>query len=270
MKPKTNQDWTKPVICLGEVMHARSQPASNFFRYPLFFLRLPLTQLDKLRVKGLAINRSGYCQILNRDHGLRDGSDLLPWARSILKAHGLQEATDMGEVVLQTMPRIMGYLFNPVSFFFCHDEEGRLRAVISEVSNTFNERHNYLVAHPDHRPIQPDDWISAQKAFHVSPFFPLTGTYHFRFGGTPENPIACINYVIGEESTGIAKSSGLHTQLQGIAENLNARNLGLALLTFPLMTFGVIVRIHWQALKLWRKHVPFFRKPSPPIEETTL
>ncbi len=265
------QDWLKPTLCVGDVMHARTRPKRNVFHYPVFYLRLPLSKLNTLNITGLAINKRGICQILNQDHGPRDGNDLLTWARTVLAQQGLNEITQDGEIMLQTMPRIFGYQFNPVSFYFCHDREAALRAVICEVSNTFGERHNYLVTHADHRPIKAHDTIYAQKVFHVSPFFPLGGDYEFRFGGTPDAPVAMINYTA--QSTADAQSGdgqyGLRTWLRGRAQPLTAAAIYGALSRFPLLTFGVIARIHWQALRLWLLKVSFFSKPSLPLKETS-
>lgn len=265
------QDWLSPTLCVGEVMHARTRPKRNVFHYPIFYLRLPLSRLNAIAIRGLAINRRGLCQILNRDHGPQDGSDLLVWARELLKKHGLHEVTRDGEIMLQTMPRLLGYLFNPVSFYFCHDPDARLRAVICEVSNTFGERHNYLVAHADHRPIEADDRIHAQKVFHVSPFFPIGGDYEFRFSGTPQSPVAMINYTATPAIDAITGNGryGLRTWLRGQATPLDAATLRGAILRFPLLTFGVIARIHWQALRLWIRKVTFFSKPTLPLKGTT-
>ena len=263
-------NWLTPTLCVGEVMHARTRPQRNVFHYPIFYLRLPLSQLDALAVRGLAINKRGLCQILNRDHGPQDGSNLLVWARRLLEQQGLHEVARDGEIMLQTMPRLFGYHFNPVSFYFCHDRATHLRAVICEVSNTLGERHNYLVSHDDHRPIQAHDRLYAKKLFHVSPFFPLGGDYEFRFGGTPEAPIAIINYTAtpaNDAKTGQGRY-GLRTWLRGKAVPLNAASLRGALLHFPLLTFGVIARIHWQALRLWVRKVTFFSKPTLPLKET--
>lgn len=263
--------WLEPTVCIGDVMHARTQPVRNQFRYPLFYLRLPLSKLSALNIPGLAINKTGLCQILNRDHGPQDGTPLLPWVRSILETRDLASLADDGEIVLQTMPRILGYTFNPVSFFFCYDASGLLRAVICEVSNTFGERHNYLVSHEDADPILPHQWLTARKVFHVSPFFPLTGHYRFRFGGTPSNPTAMIDYR-SEEADCAANAEGvrgLRTWVRGSANALTGRSMTSALLHFPLMTFTVIARIHWQALRLWIKKVPFYTKPNATLKETS-
>lgn len=272
MTTSTPLTWTSPVICTGEVMHARTRPRRNVFHYPVFYLRLPLSRLETLAIPGLSINRRGLCQILNRDHGPQDGSDLWIWTQHLLDTHGLKELTQGGEVVLQTMPRLFGYLFNPVSFYFCYDPNQNLRAVISEVSNTFGERHHYLVAHDDHRPIEPHDTLHTLKAFHVSPFFPLGGSYAFRFGGSPEHPVAMINYNANAEDDAKRGTGqyGLRTWLRGNAELLNSPNLRRAIGRFPLLTFGVIVRIHWQAFRLWVRKVTFFSKPTNPLKETTI
>ena len=272
--------WLTPTVCTGEVMHARTLPTRNIFRYPLFFLRLPLRHISSLNATGLAINRRGLCQILNKDYGPRDGSELLPWVRRILADHHLGDVTRDGEVMLQTMPRLFGYLFNPVSFYFCHDTDRALRAVICEVRNTFGERHHYLVSHRDQRPILPGEQLLATKVFHVSPFFPVEGHYEFRFGGTPTMPIAIINYIqlngqptkSGQENTASNAAGGqpgLRTWLKGHAVTLSTQSLRKALIRFPLLTFGVILRIHWQALRLWLHKVTFHTKPAPPLKETT-
>jgi uncharacterized protein len=265
------RDWLKPTLCVGDVMHARTRPKRNVFHYPVFYLRLPLSKLNTLNVRGLAINKRGLCQILNQDHGPRDGNDLLIWARTILEQHGLKEVTQGGEIMLQTMPRLFGYQFNPVSFYFCHDRDAALRAVICEVSNTFGERHNYLVTHADHRPIKAHDKLYAQKVFHVSPFFPLGGDYEFRFGGTPHAPVAMINYTAHTTADAHSGSGqyGLRTWLRGQARTLNTSAIYSALCRFPLLTIGVIARIHWQALRLWVLKVSFFSKPSLPLKETS-
>ena len=126
----------------------------------------------------LGVNRLAPMRINFADHGSRDGANPIDWARTLLRRHGIEAE---GEIVLQTMPRIMGYVFNPVSFMFCHDAQSHLVAVLCEVNNTFGERHNYIVAHADGRPIGPRDSLWARKVFHVSPFFPVRGEYRFRF-----------------------------------------------------------------------------------------
>lgn len=243
-------------------MHARSSAAMHRFVYPLAFMRIPLAAMRDGRYwLGLfGINRRALFALHNRDHGPRDGSPLLPWLHHTLMQQGVNFA--LGEVVLQTFPRLFGYVFNPVSFWFCHDTDGQLRAVLCEVNNTFGEQHNYLVRHPDLRPIASGDCLSASKVFHVSPFFPVAGSYHFRFLAQAQAVGVNIEYRQQGETTLLAHVGG-HTQA------LTARALLSALLRYPFMTLGVMVRIHLQALHLWRKGARFHRKPAPPLETTT-
>jgi len=254
-------DALQPAVCFGAVMHERHVQAHNRFVYPTAFLRLPLSRLATLRAPLLGIERASVFSFRNRDHGARDGSPLLPWIQTLLRAQGLAELCD-GEIVLQTMPRIFGFVFNPVSFWFCHDRAGALRVVLAEVSNTFGERHNYLVHHPDQRPIVSGDELRATKCFHVSPFFPVRGEYRFRFEQRGAVHAVSIELWDGGERQ-------LSTRLSGRAEAVSGASMAKWLARQPFMTLGVVARIHWQALRLALRRVSFFRKPPPPIEETT-
>lgn len=248
--------------CEGRVMHMRSTVARHRFVYPIAFLRIPLSQLSAGRRWGglFGINRAAIFAFHERDHGARDGSSLMPWLRAQLAAQHVD--FPLGEVVLQTFPRLFGYVFNPVSFWFCHDTDGQLRAVLCEVNNTFGESHNYLVRHADLQPIVSGDVLVTQKVFHVSPFFPVAGSYRFRFLARPGQAGVNIEYREAEKPALIAHVGG---RLQALSA---VRLLG-ALLRFPLMTVGVMFRIHWHALHLWRKGAAFHRKPVPPLERTT-
>lgn len=248
-------------VCFGAVVHERHTRAHNRFVYPTAFLRLPLGRIDRLRVPLLGIERRNVFSVVARDHGQRDGSPLLPWLGDVLGHHGLSTVCD-GEVVLHTMPRIFGFVFNPVSFWLCHDAAGRLRVVLAEVSNTFGEHHNYLVRHPDVRPIEAGDELRATKVFHVSPFFPVRGEYRFRFERRGPVHAVAIDYWDGGERQ-------LSTRVAGRAEALSGRAMGKWLLRYPFMTVGVVARIHWQALRLALRRVSIHRKPVPPIEETS-
>jgi DUF1365 family protein len=246
------------------VMHARfaarQSPTAHSFVYPLFFLALPLSQLQDAGNRWFGIERARPLSLRFRDHGARDGSPLLPWIRQLLVAEGI--ATADGEVVLQTFPRMFGFVFNPVSFWFCHDRNGALRAVLAEVRNTFGDRHNYLIAHADQRPITAADTLAARKIFHVSPFFPVAGEYRFRFDLTPERRRVELDYWLDGERV-------LATALEGRPQPLAASALGRALLRQPLLTIAVVWRIHWQAVQLWLKRAVFHSRPQPPLQETT-
>lgn len=251
----------EPAVCFGAVAHARYATTSNRFVYPIAYLRLPLSRLSSLSVPLLGIDRSNIFVFRSADHGPCDGSPLLPWIRGLLDEHGVGAACN-GEIVLQAMPRLFGFVFNPVSFWFCHDADGALRVVLAEVNNTFGERHNYLVFHADLRPIVAGDELSARKVFHVSPFFPVRGEYRFRFDRHGDTHAVAIDYF----DAGIKQ---LETRVGGRLQALTGRAMASWLLRYPFMTIGVVTRIHWQALRLWSRKVRFFRKPPPPTEETT-
>lgn len=245
-------------ILFGGVMHARLRPQRNVFNYRVFFLRFPISRIDSLRHPLFSINRWNLFSFHFCDHGAHDGSAPEAWIRGLLQREGIDEAD--GEIWLQAFPRMLGYVFNPVSFWLCHDRAGELRAVLCEVTNTFGEHHCYLLAHPDRRPIRIGEALEARKVFHVSPFCDVSGSYAFRFR-------------VGEDASHIGidyrdpEGALLLTSVWGEAKPYSTGNLLRAFFLYPWMTFGVIARIHYQALKLWWKGVPFFSKPAPPGQE---
>lgn len=250
----------RPLLYFGKVMHARLRPKRNAFAYRVFFLRIPLSRLRELSGPLLSLNRWNLFSFNESDHGARDGSPLEPWIRSLLAREGIRGAD--GEVVLQAFPRVLGYVFNPVSFWFCHDRGGALRAILCEVNNTFGESHNYLLAHADGRAIVDGEVLTARKVFHVSPFCEVRGRYTFRFDGGHGDCRARIDY--GDNDGRL-----LATAVWGRAVPLRTVNLLRAFLFYPWMTVGVMARIHYQALKLWLKGVKYVPKPLPPAQETT-
>jgi DUF1365 family protein len=245
----------------GEVMHKRSRPAANAFRYPAFCLRLPLSRLHE--IEGVRVNRRGLVSFHECDHGARDGTPLEPWARALLAREGI--ACD-GEIVLHAFPRMLGYVFNPVSFWTCHDAGGAVRAVLAEVNNTFGERHLYLLAHDDGRAIADGETLRARKSFHVSPFCEVRGHYAFRFHFGGERFLARIDYFDGERE---GDGPLLATSISGRATALPPRLPWTLLWRYRWFTLGVIARIHWQAVRLFLARVPFVPKPVPPAQALT-
>ena len=261
----------------GTVMHRRLRPAAHQFRYGVFFLRIPLSRLGELRNPLFSLNRFNLFSFHYADHG--DGGDPQTWVRGLLAAEGVRGVD--GEVVLQTFPRVLGYVFNPVSFWFCHAADGALRAIVAEVNNTFGERHCYLLqaqAAPDAQgaalAATPADWrvigngvtLHARKVFHVSPFCAVEGDYRFRFA---DSSAAGVQRCVARIEYGDAAGDLLHTSVSGRAGAFSAGALLRVFLTHPMMTLGVVARIHWQALQLWLKRVPFHRKPTPPAQPVT-
>jgi DUF1365 family protein len=244
-------------ILAGEIAHRRTRPAAHAFSYPGFCLRMPLSRLDELRARGVARNARGAIAVHDRDHGPRDGSPLLPWVRALLAREGV--AAD-GEVVLHAFPRMLGYLFNPVTFWVAYDRDADVRAVLVQVRNTFGECHDYLVARADGGPIASGETLTAQKAFHVSPFCEVKGRYAFRFHFGPQRWLARIDFF---DDDGHAQPV-LETWISGEAQALDRRSAHALLWRYRWFTLAVVLRIHWQAAKLAIRRVPYFTKPAPP------
>jgi DUF1365 family protein len=260
------QSFNSPdLLLIGPVRHTRLRPARNAFSYGVYTLRLPLRARAARLAQGtlqdsrmFAYNRFGLLSFHDSDHGA-PGQTALQWIESMLHENGIHDAD--GEIYLQTFPRVLGYVFNPVSFWFCERADGSMRAVVCEVNNTFGERHCYL--------LDPGGGIlngaplTARKVFHVSPFCKVEGRYTFRFmfappkHGKPMRSLARIDY---EDIDGPL----LLTSIAGKARPLDATNVLRVFFGYPLMTFGVVAKIHWQAMKLFFKRVPFLSKPTPP------
>jgi hypothetical protein len=238
-------------LIFGKVMHARLFPKTNRFLYRIFYMSLPLSKLAKLPI---AYNRAAPISFYDKDHGACDGSNLELWARNILKQFDISQAD--GEIVLVCMPRVLGYVFNPVSFWLCLDKQGKLRAVLSEVNNTFGECHTYICAHPDQRPIEPTDSIIAEKVFHVSPMLKREGHYEFSFDFTDQQFKVWIDYFDGDQK------KQLVTWLAGNQQTMTKTSLRQAFWLYPLVTFKAMTLIHWQALKLLTRGFAFFKKPQ--------
>ncbi len=239
-----------PHILFGKVMHARLFPKKNKFRYGIYYLSLPLSKREGLPI---AYNRPGAISFYDADHGTFECADLEGWARGILEQYGIKEAN--GEIVLICMPRIFGYVFNPVSFWLCHDKMGKVRAIICEVHNTFKERHSYLCTTPDHRAISHHDVLDGEKLFHVSPFLEREGNYTFRFDFRDGKFGAWINYYDKNNK------KKLITSLIGQMVPMTNSNIKKAVWRYPLITMKTIFLIHWQATKLVAKGIKYISKP---------
>jgi DUF1365 family protein len=254
-----------PLIGFGLVRHTRLRPQHHTFTYATYFLLLPLRSLQTLtpRPEQWHINRPGAVSFFDTDHG--DGrppeqGGAIAWLDELLQGEGIHDAT--GEAWLHTYPRVLGYTFKPVSFWYCHraadDQDGALRAIVVEVNNTFGERHCYVLDSPRYGVEQ-----RAGKVFHVSPFNPVQGHYRFRFmrsQGAPARTVARVDYYDDTSPD----AAVLQTSVSGTLQPLTPVVLRRALWRYPAMTLGVVLHIHTQAWRLWLKKVPFFRKPAPP------
>ena len=247
------RDW----LFKGSVLHRRLRPRTHAFRYPVFFLRFPLSRLDELSNLVFSINRFNLLSFHFSDHG--DGRAPAEWIRELLATEGVTDAD--GEIELQAFPRVLGYVFNPVSFWYCHRADGACAAIIAEVNNTFGERHCYLLRSGAGGVIAAGELLTATKVFHVSPFCAIEGGYRFRFHRALRDGIT---HVVARIDHHDDAGTLLTTSISGAALPFRASTLLATFLRSPLMTLGVMARIHVQALRLWLKGVPFFRKPARP------
>jgi len=213
----------------GRVMHGRLFPKKNYFSYGIYYLNLPL---GRIKTWPVAYNRFAPLSFYDRDHGACDGSSLEDWARGILKDYGLNDVTEA--ITLVCMPRVLGYVFNPVSFWLCRDKEGHLRAVICEVHNTFGERHSYICAHDDQRVIAPQDILEAEKIFHVSPLLKRDGHYTFRFDVQQDTFGVWIDFYDADGA------KQLVTSLVGQFKDMNKMALRRAFWRYPLVTVKAV------------------------------
>ncbi len=248
----------QPMIGFGQVRHTRLRPTRHAFAYGTFFLLLPMRSLAKFGSKTLAVNRFAPISFHDQDHG--DGRDAsqggaLAWLDSVLHSEGIYDAN--GEVWLHCYPRIFGFTFKPVSFWYCHDASNQLRAIVVEVNNTFGERHCYLLDKP-HWGVEQ----TANKAFHVSPFCSVEGKYRFRFMRTSDRTVARIDH---DDDLGPLIQTSVSGQLYAFTPRMQWK----AFFRYPMLTLLVVIRIHWQAFKLWRRGVSFFSKPTPPQDFVT-
>jgi uncharacterized protein len=235
----------------GVVRHRRLRPRAHAFAYGTYFVLLPMRRLRARPEPALRRNRLGWLAFHDADHG--DGrADALAWAEELLAREGIEGAD--GEIWLQTYPRVLGYAFKPVSFWFCERADGRLAAVLVEVNNTFGERHVYLLDGPD---LGWGREMRADKVFHVSPFCRVEGQYRFRFLRARDRSVVRIDH-------DDAQGELLGTSVSGQLQPLTAHSARRAFFSMPLMTLMVIARIHWQALRLALARVPFFAKPAAP------
>lgn len=262
----SSQASTAPLrarIGFGEVRHRRLAPVAHAFAYPTCFLLLPMRSLRRAADPALARNRRAVFGFRDADHG--DGrGDSLAWLEALLEGEGIRDAD--GEVWLHCIPRMFGYAFKPVSFWYAHRADGTLAAIAVEVNNTFGERHCYLLTGDD---LAFGRTLAATKVFHVSPFCETRGEYAFRFMRTDlasddGRGRSAVRVELHVDGTPL-----LLTSVSGRIEPLSASAVRFALWTLPAMTLRIVARIHWQALMLWLRKLAIVGRPAPPAHAVT-
>lgn len=258
------------------VLHHRLAPRQHRFAYRLFYLCLDLDELAALgRLRLLRFNRAGIFSIHERDFlpigeplhrpaasPVRDAHGTAATPASQLKdrvlafcaAHGVHLEPD-AHVQLVTLPRLFGYQFNPVSFYFCFDRNGTPRAAIAEVTNTFREVKPYFLPLAASPTTPPAFRLRVPKHFYVSPFSSVDVEFDFTLRAPGRRLTVQIDdYAAGQRT--------LHSTLTGDRVELSDRRLAWYLLEYPFLTLGVVARIHWQAARLWLKRLPVFAKAA--------
>lgn len=249
----------RSAIYTGRVFHRRFRPTTHRLEYRVYSLLLDLDELDDLdeSCKWFSVDGFNLLSFRRRDHGPGDGTDLGSWAWKLMADAGVE--SDPGSVQLLAYPRILGYGFDPLTVWYCHDQTGALVGVIHEVRNTFGERHIYVApAGSDHSPIRH----SAPKMLHVSPFFDVDGRYDFTLMPPGRSVSTVIDYSDDEGPLLTASFSGTRSEFTD-------QNLMRRFWSHPLVSLKVIGGIHWEAFKLARKRVGFRRKPEPPADPVT-
>lgn len=248
-----------PALIRARVTHARAGVVANRFAYAADYVLLTEAELaGRAGPRLFSYGRPNLVSLHPADHGL-SGPGGPAWARRVAAERGVE---GIARVALLAHPRVWGYVFNPVSFWLMTGPNGSLLAVLAEVHNTYGDRHAYLCRHADGRPIGIHDWLEADKHFHVSPFFDIRGRYHFRFALEGERLGIWILYDDGA-------GGRLTTALVGHRRPLTDFELLRVLARRPLGAARTTALIHWQALKLRLKGIPFRSRPTPPAEPLT-
>jgi DUF1365 family protein len=234
----------------GQVIHKRFKPKVHYFKYKVFSLLLDLSELEILdkKVKFFSFNKFNLISFHEKDHGDRDGSSLKLWVQQNLKKNNIQDK-DI-KIKILCYPRIFGFVFNPLSVFYVYNLEEQLISILYEVKNTFGEQHTYIF-----KVLKDSNLIqnNCSKKFHVSPFIEMNCNYFFRLL-KPGNKISVI---IDQYDS---KDKILYASQDGIRSDFNTKQLIKSYLKHPIMTFKIILAIHYEAFKLWAKGIKFIKK----------
>ena len=236
----------------ANVYHKRFATRQNEFNYRSYFIAIDMKyKISNLKL--FSINKANIFSFKDKDHGYKNGDDSRKWAEELLS----EQCIKFDVLKIITMPRVLGYLFNPVSFWLAYSKE-RLVAVIAEVNNTFGETHSYI-CHKNNAEITGDDWFKADKNFHVSPFFERNGYYKFNFKINmlieKRNHIF-INHYDNNDNIRLA------TSIDAITKKMSSLELLRQSVRCPLLTFKVFGLIHYQAIKLFLKKIKYISKPE--------
>ena len=234
----------------GQVIHKRFKPKVHSFKYSVFSLLIDLSELKLLdkKVNFFSYNKFNWISFYDKDHGERDGSSLIDWVNKNLKKNNI--TSENIKIKILCYPRIFGFVFNPLSVFYVYNANNNLVSILYEVKNTFGEQHTYIF-----RIIEDNKLIQHQcsKKFHVSPFIEMDCNYFFRLLKPSEKISVIIDQYHGQDKLLFASQDGKRAEF-------NSKELIKSYLKHPLMTFKIIVAIHYEAFKLWAKGIKYIKK----------
>lgn len=247
-------------LYVGSVAHRRLRPTSHRLRYRVFSFLIDLDEQNLLakRLRFFSLDKFNLFSFRARDHLSGDGADLRTQVEAILREAGMEP--DGGAIRLLTMPRVLGYGFNPLSIFFCYRADGALRAILYEVNNTFKQRHCYLFRVDRAQGLLAH---SCDKEFYVSPFMAMDLTYDFRI--RPPDETYSISIRVADAGGAMLNA----TQTMG-RRPLSDLELLRVSFTHPLLTLKVIAGIHFEALRIWMKGGGLHIRPLPPDRAVTI
>ena len=233
----------------GTVVHKRFKPKIHFFKYQVFSLLIDLSELKILdqKISFFSYNSFNLISFFDKDHGDRDGSSLIEWVKKNLKENKI--ISENIKIKLLCYPRIFGYVFNPLSVFYVYDKNEELISILYEVKNTFGEQHTYIFKVENNNLLQHN----CEKKFHVSPFIEMDCNYFFRILKPTEKISVIIDQYQSNEKI-------LYASQDGIRRDFTGSELIRSYLKHPLMTFKIIIAIHFEAFKLWTKGIRYIKK----------
>jgi len=233
----------------GTVIHKRFKPKIHFFKYQVFSLLIDLSELKILdqKINFFSYNSFNLISFFDKDHGDRDGSSLIEWVKKNLKENKI--ISENIKIKLLCYPRIFGYVFNPLSVFYVYDKNEELISILYEVKNTFGEQHTYIFKVENNNLLQHN----CEKKFHVSPFIEMDCNYFFRILKPTEKISVIIDQYQSNEKI-------LYASQDGIRRDFTSSELIRSYLKHPLMTFKIIIAIHFEAFKLWSKGIRYIKK----------
>jgi DUF1365 family protein len=250
----------KTKLLKAQIYHKRYAPKIYDFMHKSFFIFMDIDFINENpKRKFFSLNSLNLFSLYFKDYGHKKFQNPKEYILGILTDHKI-DISKIDKIFLLTMPRIFGYVFNPVSFWLCFNNDGKLILSIAEVNNTFGEKHSYLCFKDDLEPFSPEDIVTKNKIFHVSPFFEVKGKYDFRYKIEQRKIKITINY---KESDKLS----LSTYIDGNFEDFTDKNIIKYIFIYNFMTIKVIILIHYHAIRLWIKKIKFFRKPIKPTKD---